>query len=84
MPYPKGGCISALAERSLYKLTPSDLRGSPHHQPPSCSKTLQRNRKMGMGRKKFNMDPKKVLGGGEARTPEFLPGPGSCGVEQRA
>ncbi|NXS78924.1 CYH2 protein, partial [Erpornis zantholeuca] len=24
------------------------------------SKTLQRNRKMGMGRKKFNMDPKKV------------------------
>ncbi|NXH55495.1 CYH2 protein, partial [Rhabdornis inornatus] len=23
------------------------------------SKTLQRNRKMGMGRKKFNMDPKK-------------------------
>lgn len=34
--------------------------------PPSalcpCSKTLQRNRKMAMGRKKFNMDPKKVLG----------------------
>lgn len=27
-----------------------------------CSKTLQRNRKMAMGRKKFNMDPKKVLG----------------------
>lgn len=26
------------------------------------SKTLQRNRKMAMGRKKFNMDPKKVLG----------------------
>lgn len=26
-----------------------------------CSKTLQRNRKMAMGRKKFNMDPKKVL-----------------------
>lgn len=30
--------------------------------PCFCSKTLQRNRKMAMGRKKFNMDPKKVSG----------------------
>lgn len=41
-------------------------QGRPGIEPPSlalsCSKTLQRNRKMAMGRKKFNMDPKKVLG----------------------
>lgn len=41
-------------------------QGCPGIEPPSpalsCSKTLQRNRKMAMGRKKFNMDPKKVLG----------------------
>lgn len=41
-------------------------QGCPGFDLPSpalfCSKTLQRNRKMAMGRKKFNMDPKKVLG----------------------
>lgn len=26
----------------------------------SCSKTSQRNKQIAMGRKKFNMDPKKV------------------------
>lgn len=46
---------------------PGQGQGCPGIDPPPsvlcpCSKTLQRNRKMAMGRKKFNMDPKKVLG----------------------
>lgn len=28
----------------------------------SCRKNMQRNKQVAMGRKKFNMDPKKVLG----------------------
>lgn len=30
----------------------------------SCRKNMQRNKQVAMGRKKFNMDPKKVLGTG--------------------
>ncbi|KAK2088842.1 hypothetical protein P7K49_034749 [Saguinus oedipus] len=47
------------------------------------SKTLQRNRKMAMGRKKFNMDPKKVLvatglgSAGQTSRQELLAPPGS-------
>lgn len=46
---------------------PGQGQGCPDIDPPPSalclrSKTLQRNRKMAMGRKKFNMDPKKVLG----------------------
>lgn len=67
-----------------------DLGGGPRGQardaqaltPPSlalsCSKTLQRNRKMAMGRKKFNMDPKKVLG------PQGRDQPGRQTSRQRA
>lgn len=45
--------------------------------PCFCSKTLQRNRKMAMGRKKFNMDPKKVSGE-DIQTQFDIPGSSSA------
>lgn len=40
---------------SLYSILMLDIWAS-------CSKTLQKSRHVAMGRKKFNMDPKKVNG----------------------
>lgn len=70
-----GGGINQVSARRDPERTWPGVKATPPQPSPDrgvcaflcCSKTTQRNKQIAMGRKKFNMDPKKVricMGGG--------------------